>query len=380
MRQPLLRNDPGIGAVDMRTLVGIASAIEREAVARYDQLARAMRRRGEPATAAAFVAMRDEESGHVAAVEQWAAVMGQAVPAQRFQWRLPEEIAGAWGEAAGSALLTPYRAFAVAVDNERRAFAYYAYLAAHADDARVQAAAEQLAAEELRHAALLRRWRRQAYHRERRAAHPPPQAIETVQALRDLVARHEAAIAACHETLAGQLRQAGDEESARLLEGLNRLEGLNGAPHGPAAGLPEQARLMEGAACPAPAATAATGAATAARASAFAAPSPTAPASTAATSTAATSTAAAATAAAATVPVATAAAAGHHPASALPDPAHLLVAAQRPLEALSEALEAVLRSAQGHLVAEAEDAIAGVVARLARVVLQTEQRLRAPSR
>ena len=105
MRQPFLRNDPGIGAVSLRTLVGIASAIEREAVARYDQLAQAMRRRGEPATAAALRAMRDEESGHVVAVEQWAAVMGEPVPAQRFEWRLPEELAGAWDEAAGSALL-----------------------------------------------------------------------------------------------------------------------------------------------------------------------------------------------------------------------------------------------------------------------------------
>src|SRR5690606_16754907 len=40
MRDPLLERNPELGPVDLRLLVGIANAIEREAVERYETLAR----------------------------------------------------------------------------------------------------------------------------------------------------------------------------------------------------------------------------------------------------------------------------------------------------------------------------------------------------
>jgi hypothetical protein len=55
------------------------------------------------------------------------------------------------------------------------------------------------------------------------------------------------------------------------------------------------------------------------------------------------------------------------------DPVHLLMAAQEPLEALSETLEDVMRTLEGELFAQAEQALAGVVARLARIGLRTAQ-------
>lgn len=196
-RRGLLHADPGLDPVDMATLADIARAIERESVRQYTWLAEVMERRGEPATAAAFRTMLEEERRHVAAVERWAAATVDTPPrvaGPAVEWQLPEDLAGAWDEVSGSALLTPYRAFAVAVENEQRAFAFYAYLAANADDAHVRTEAERLGAEELRHAALFRRWRRRAYHRERRGPRPEPQRIESVAQLRDLLAQHEAAI------------------------------------------------------------------------------------------------------------------------------------------------------------------------------------------
>ena len=201
-RRGLLHDDPGIDTVDMATLAAIARALENESVRQYALLAELMDRRGEAATAAAFRTMLEEERDHVAAVEHWAAsVDAPAPPTGDIERRLPAELAGAWDDISGSALLTPYRAFAVAVENEQRAFSFYAYVAANADDPQVKAEAERLGGEELRHAALFRRWRRRAYHRERRGAAPPErQRIESVAQLRDLLARHEAAIASVEPT------------------------------------------------------------------------------------------------------------------------------------------------------------------------------------
>lgn len=306
MRASLLMRDPEIQSLSMPLLVGIASAIERESLKRYATLADTMQRRGEAATAAAFRVMLEEERHHVDEVARWAAGLGEQVPEPgRFDWQLPAELSSSWDEIAGSALLTPYRAFAIAVDNEKRAFALYSYLAARATDPRVRAQAERLGIEELRHAAVMRRWRREAWQRERRAAREAPQpaaaAIASADALHALLAKREAAIAQVHRTIAARLREIGDDESANLLEAL--LE----TSSGPAAG-------------------------------------------------------------AAGPPV---------PVPDTDDPVHLLVAAQKPLEALSEELEAVMGAATDALFEQSEAALVNVVTRLARIALRTAHALQA---
>lgn len=308
MRASLLMRDPEIQSVSMPLLVGIANAIERESMKRYAALADTMERRGDAATAAAFRVMLEEERRHADEVARWAAGLGEAVAEPgRFDWQLPAELSDSWDEISGSALLTPYRAFAIAVDNEKRAFALYSYLAARATDSRVRAQAERLGIEELGHAAVMRRWRREAWHRERRAAREEPLSeaapITSAEALNALLARREAAIAQAHRALAARLRQAGDGESARLLEAL--LE----TPSHPAA-------------------------------SAARPPAP--------------------------VPD-------------TDDPLPLLVAAQRPLEALSEELEAVMGAATGALFEQAEAALVSVVTRLARIALRTASAMQAPT-
>lgn len=82
----------------------------------------------------------------------------------RVRWKLP---GGFDEEGARSALLTSYRALAIAVRNKERAFAFYTYVAAEAGSPGLRALAEDLARDELEHAAILRRERRRAFRRER---------------------------------------------------------------------------------------------------------------------------------------------------------------------------------------------------------------------
>ncbi|HEX6361823.1 MAG TPA: ferritin family protein [Albitalea sp.] len=221
MRESLLTRDPEIDPVTLPALVAVARTIERESVRRYAALAATMERRGEADTAAAFRVMHDEERKHVDAVERWARTLGETVvDATRFEWRLPADLASSWDDVAHSARLTPYRAFAIAVDNEQRAFALYSYLAAAATDPRVAAEAERLALEELRHASLMRRWRRRAWHQEGRAQRQEPPDLTSPDALHAWLAQQEAAIVARQRGIAARLRALGDEAGAQLLEQL----------------------------------------------------------------------------------------------------------------------------------------------------------------
>lgn len=302
IRAPLLEHDPELGAIDLHMLVGIAGAVEREAVERYVTLADIMERRGEPELAAAFRAILDEERCHAEAVQHWAAGLGQRVPdAAEFRWRLPADLSKSWDEVAASGRLTPYRAFAIAADNEQRAFALYSYIAASAGDPTVAAQAEALAKEELRHAALMRRWRREAWHRERRHATAEP-AVRSSRELHELLARREAAIGGFHRAIAERLRALGDAGSAQAVE-----KAASRPSWQPAAAAEPPEPLPEG-----------------------------------------------------------------------DNPVRLLLAAQAPLEALSDTLEAVMRENEGEVFEEAERAAGNVIGRIAEISLQAERRMHAP--
>lgn len=302
----MLRKPPLGAELDIRqplsvaALFDIADAIERESVRRYESLSAVMERRGERATAEAFRVMLEEERKHLAAVERLGAALGpQRGGGSRFEWRLPADLFDSWDEAAASSRLTPYRAFAIAVDNEQRAFALYSYLAASATEPQVAAAAEKLALEELGHAALMRRWRREAWHRERRDAPEAPPVVSSSQALLALLARREAQVAARHRAVAARLRAVGDADSAALLDGLTPS-----CPPEAQAGDPVPVALDD-------------------------------------------------------------------------DPVHLLAAAQQPLEALADTLEAVMRTLEGDLFEQAQRAYSNVIARLSRIATQVAQRMQA---
>ncbi len=225
-RPHLLSAAPHDETESLEDLLGLANAIEVEAVARYDQLAEMMERRGEIETAAVFREMSEIEKHHVDAVARRAASLKQGVlPSRDYVWRLPQEIGESWDEAQHSSLLTPYRAFAIAVTNEERAFAYYSYIAARTSDPQVADLAESLALDELAHAAELRVRRRRAYHSEFPGSRAPAAArVESLDDFRDLEQQLERRTAEMHRATAGLLAAAGDAESAALLASMANAE------------------------------------------------------------------------------------------------------------------------------------------------------------
>lgn len=230
-RPRLLSSEPRDKAIDMAELVGIANAIEAEAVARYDRLAQLMEQRGFHETVKTFRAMSEFEKGHVGSVQRWARSLGQEVgPAHQFVWRIPQEIGASWEEVENSSLLTPYRALAIAVTNEERAFAFYVYIAANATDPDVRREAEIMAHEELAHAAELRVHRRRAFHREHATGKAPARSsIATVAEFRALEQQLENEIAVVHRRIAGALAALGDDEGAALLQSMVRTDGPTSA-------------------------------------------------------------------------------------------------------------------------------------------------------
>lgn len=218
-RTKLLQHDPQIGPVDMATLAGVAVAIERAAAQRYATLAEHMSACGEAATAAAFRDLHDEAEQHAAAAEARAASLGGVVG--QGASAVPVELGDAWDELSGSALLSPYRAFAVAVDNRQRAFAFYSYLAAQAASEVVRLEAERLADAELGRAAALRRQRRLAWRGEPHVSAADAAAtVHDLAGLDALLARSWAGIAACHRAVGQRLREIGADDRAGALDGL----------------------------------------------------------------------------------------------------------------------------------------------------------------
>lgn len=213
-------HDPGVSNVELATLVGYAAAIEQDALHRYRELAQTMRERGQLASAEAFDAMADEEAHHADAVTRWAARLGQRAQAPAaFEGRVAQEFAPDWDEIRDSALLTPYRAFATAVRAEMRAFRFYSYLAAHAHDEVVRKEAEKMASEELRHAALMRSWRRRAWHRERRPT-ATARPFTDAAALHAAIAQFDATEPGSAHAAADELERLGDADSAVLVRSL----------------------------------------------------------------------------------------------------------------------------------------------------------------
>jgi rubrerythrin len=204
MLPPLRIVPPGpVGSAE--ELLAIAHAMEQEAARRYGELAARMRIQGEDSLAALFALFADIEAKHVDNVDARSfAILGHAPDPASVQWELPENFDE---EEARSAGLSPYRALAIAVRNEERTFAFYAYIAAAAGSPDLKRLAEEFAMDELGHASLLRRERRKAWRAEGGGTHTPAaQQPESVAELLAQAAPMERAAAAAHRALAAQLR------------------------------------------------------------------------------------------------------------------------------------------------------------------------------
>lgn len=205
----ILSQEPTMPVSTLSELLGIALAMEKEAVHRYRILADNRQCRGEPSVAQVFQDLAEEESRHADAIGTLIADLldGNIPDTAPYVWYLPPDIARSWEEVQDDARLTPYKALSIAVINEMRAFAYYSYIAAHAAPA-IAAHAEALAREELEHAALLRQERRKAFHRNHTAMTALPQA-RTLADLRHLAATIEAEIDSALTIYAQRLMRTG---------------------------------------------------------------------------------------------------------------------------------------------------------------------------
>lgn len=215
----LLKAEPPEPVRSLGELFALAHELETEAATRYAVLAGDMEALDLPAVAAVFRQLVEEEHGHAAHVERWAQGMtGAPLDASRLRWHPPETFdEEAARRIASSRLASAYRALSMAVRNEERAFALWSYIAAQADSPGIRAAAERLAGEELNHAALLRRARRQAFHAERdgAAGRLPPllRAAQAETLLAGLLPRLATSGAAPAASAAELQRQAGMAEA-----------------------------------------------------------------------------------------------------------------------------------------------------------------------
>jgi len=219
----LLREEPAGSVKSLEELFALAAAMEQEAAARYAGIAERMRQEGDPALAEVFERLSADERGHLDSVVHWSkATKGQPPDPARIRWEPPETFDDEGVATAHPRLLSAYRALSMAVRNEERAFAFWSYVAAHAETAEVRQAAEAMAHEELGHVATLRRERRQAFHAERGKAggHPESQEREVGQAalerrLADLLEAVAGGVTPAEraqlEQLAGEARRLADE-------------------------------------------------------------------------------------------------------------------------------------------------------------------------
>lgn len=206
-------------------LVAIAVAVEREAAARYDNLAQRMDDLGRDDLATLFRALGDEEREHGKGVARWAAGRN-LVPAQAvsYAWKAPElssdeDVA----DAGGDRLMTAHSALDLAVHNEERAFAFYVQIAAKAATRDIQAAAEDMAREELRHVTVLRLERRRAWRagRSGKAAETP--ALPELSEMVSYDAWRQAVLATTahrFRSLAAGLAEQGEGEASGALRGI----------------------------------------------------------------------------------------------------------------------------------------------------------------
>ena len=174
LRTSLLMSEPAGTLESLDELFALANAMEMEAANRYAGLAEDMRRQNKGALADVFAHLAAAEREHVDSVARWSqSRRGKAPDPALVRWEAPETFdAGTAREIGASRLTTPYRALAMAVRNEERAFAFWSYVAAYSKDSEIKQAAEAMAREELGHVSTLRKERRRAYHKEHEVARP----------------------------------------------------------------------------------------------------------------------------------------------------------------------------------------------------------------
>jgi rubrerythrin len=223
MTDPLLKAEPAGTIYSPDELFALAHAMEQEAATRYAALAGEMRRQNKVDLAIVFEHLAAEERNHVDSVVRWSkSRVGTPPDPARISWEGPETFdAQTIKEITGSSLMTPYRALSMAVRNEERAFAFWSYVAAHADQGEIKLAAETMARQELEHIAKLRKERRRAYHEERKRQRRP--SGDSVTSEKFDAGILETKLAEYLEKLAASLEGGAADRAGELLRETRRM-------------------------------------------------------------------------------------------------------------------------------------------------------------
>lgn len=128
-----------------------AIAIETEAALRYRELADQLAVHHNPEVARVFERMARVEGMHIDQLRQRAADLDLPMLAPwEYQWE-DEESPEVTGHEAVHYRMTPRHALMLALDNERRAYAFFARVRDGVSDPEIRAMAEEFAAEEEQH-------------------------------------------------------------------------------------------------------------------------------------------------------------------------------------------------------------------------------------
>lgn len=169
----LLKTEPPQPVRSLRGFFAVAHRLERDAADHYAGLSARMRDAGSADAAAVFERLAEDKRGRALDVERWSKERTGAAPDPAGAGWKPKDMFGE--EMADDdmppRLATAYRALSLAVEHQERAFVFWSYVVAQAEDPAVRQTAAALAEEELHRAAALRRERRLAFHAQRRAPH-----------------------------------------------------------------------------------------------------------------------------------------------------------------------------------------------------------------
>lgn len=229
LRTTLLNAEPAGTLASLDELFALANAMEQEAATKYTELAEAMRQQGRLDLVEVFSGLAAAEREHINSVTKWSQSRRGKMPDRALvRWDAPPTFdRDATTEITASKLMTPYRALAMAVRSEERAFAFWSYLAAFSSDPEVKTAAEAMASEELGHVAILRKARRRAYHRERDAGASAraEQRIDAGVLERRLAGQFEQLEGGLDPALAGRMHDLAEEarSMSAQAEGIGRF-------------------------------------------------------------------------------------------------------------------------------------------------------------
>jgi len=159
-RQSIMGLAPNIPTCKMslEELLLHALIMEREAVHRYEQLAKMMDHMGNAKTAKIFTKMSELEAQHAARIEEQ--IGDHALPIltpSEYRWRGLESPENA-DSGRVYKLMTPRQAMSLALSCERHAFDFFEDVVNDSTDERVRDIAAELAAEEEQHVAWVEEW------------------------------------------------------------------------------------------------------------------------------------------------------------------------------------------------------------------------------